>query len=287
MRLSPTLKAALLLVLVTNAVVLTGVAWNRRGEPDAVLTLSEHEVLATSNDILPDEENSGATLRLNWAVNPPRAQDEELYAYLPYSWSEAAWLDRDKLATLGFDVSFPPASDAASDHYGRMLAREALLVLELDGPASQAAAAYMRELAERARNCASGTTQDVTPAECRRANLAAHERPLSRLFVVDAGRDARALRQRYPDRTRYAIVRGAVRPRLAGKPQQLYGSVTTLHCEYINVPKQVLARLRPVAQAIDRGRAPPVRVMISPPVMRVTIAFGARAEPWILSADAP
>jgi hypothetical protein len=98
----------------------------------------------------------------------------------------------------------------------------------------------------------------------------------TRLFVVDAGRDARALRQHYPDRTRYAIVRGAVRVRLTGDPQELFGWVATLHCEDINVPRQYLASFGRL-----RGYSRPAASV------RVTVAFGARHEPWIQSVTAP
>ena len=48
--------------------------------------------------------------------------------------------------------------------------------------------------------------------EAARHQLKHEQGEASRLFIVDAGLDLAALRQRYPERQRYAIVKGRVRP---------------------------------------------------------------------------
>ena len=84
---------AVALVIVSNLVVLIGVARNRSGEPEATVRLTERELGFLHHD----PESSGMILgfRLN--------RDDE-----------ADWLDRAKLETLGFDCSLPvtPRNDA-------------------------------------------------------------------------------------------------------------------------------------------------------------------------------
>ncbi|MBI4585544.1 MAG: DUF4824 family protein [Planctomycetes bacterium] len=89
------------------------------------------------------------------------------------------WLDAAKLAELGFDCGMPVSSPEARDHYAAMPSVPVFLVLEYEGE--------------------SGKSGD----ERRKSE--------TRLQVVDAGRDAPGLRERYPDLSRHIITRGLVR----------------------------------------------------------------------------
>jgi len=91
-----------------------------------------------------------------------------------------AWLEEKKLAELGFDCTIPVTSPIARQHYNSLSAAPVLLVLEYEGDAWRQAQAQRK------------TT--------------------TRLFVVDAGREARPLRERYPDTSRHILARGLVRP---------------------------------------------------------------------------
>ena len=84
--------------------------------------------------------------------------------------------------------------------------------------------------------------------------------------------DQTALRQRYPDRTHYAIVHGNVRPYLMsdGTSTKLYGVVTAVSCETINVPLQF------------RGTVP----YENKHPFNLKVAFGSHLEPWIVSGHA-
>src|SRR6185295_3092879 len=69
-------------------------------------------------------------------------------------------------------------------------------------------------------------------------SLAFERERSSRLFLVDAGLDYDSLRARYPDRSRYAIVRGKVRVDswMVKNTGSLNGSVSGLSVSALNVP---------------------------------------------------
>ena len=77
------------LILLSNAVALVGVWYNRSGEPLAQLQLSERELNVAADALLDGQENSVLRLRLSW-----RHAGEG---------SSLSWLDTAKLHELGFD----------------------------------------------------------------------------------------------------------------------------------------------------------------------------------------
>jgi hypothetical protein len=249
-----TLVAGLALIVGTNAVVLAGIAYNRSGEPMALLRLSERELRAPGSWGF-ESENSGLALGLVWRV----ASGEENDHGFGWYGSRVTWLDRRKLVELGFDVSVPAQHPDADRHYERQLPREALIVMELDGPAYQVALKRAEERAARPK----ATRDDQT-------RLASERDQYSRLFLVDAGHHYDALRARYPDKSRYAIVRGKVSVRhwTTRNAADLHGGVSELSVSALNVPVE----LREVL-----GR--------SSGAYTATVAFGQRLEPWFTAAQ--
>ena len=165
-----------------------------------------------------------------------------------------AWLDATKLAELGFDCTVPVSSPNAKEHYTSMPSVPVYLVLEYEGEAWRQA--------------------------CR------DREPKTRLFVVDAGRDARRLRDKFADTKRYVITRGVVRlsyqerdngnrlatPRLQGRIQSVLPS-------QIFVPQPYGRRLEGFRH---RGRGP--RTPEPPegePRFAVTVSWGSNYEPWV------
>ena len=266
-----TLLAGLALLAATNAVVLGGVAYNRSGEPESVLRLSQRELAVPFTWGLA-RDNSGISLRLKWRVAGSPS--------VGYS-RAAPWLDRAKLRDLGFDLSLP----AGGERYADRLPREVLLVLELDGAAYRAALAGAEERVAQAQSRLAANPADRSlkfAADNAARQLALERDGESRLFVIDAGRDISALRRRYPDRARYAIVRGQVRvesmPSRGGSAP--VGYVSELSVPEVNVP----ARDRGLFSA-PRARFP---VRDAKPGVRyeLTLAFGKRLEPWLVDARA-
>ena len=288
------IAAGALVLALTNAVVLVGVASNRRQPPDSVLTLTERELGPQWSWMWREGENSGLSLRLQYRVssgwNSKLAEIGESETFLPYrNFGPVAWLDRDKLAALGFDVSTPPTFADGDTHYDRMLGRDVLLVLELDGPVRARALQAARDLlAHREREIADNPERQGNAQRLQSAQqaLQREEHEASRLFIVDAGLDQTTLRQRYPDRTHYAIVHGNIRPYVMrdGTSAKLYGDVTAVRCESINVPLQYRAAVpldhttKPIAMGLARAE--------TKHPFSMQVAFGSHLEPWIVSAHA-
>ena len=266
--------AAIALVVSVNALVLVRVAANRRGEPDASLTLTERELPIAY--VSPNSESSGVSLRFNVEHFVPWSSagscgDREL--------DPLAWLDGEKLAALGFRVSVPNSWEEADILIQRQLPREAFAVLELGGRAWER---YRERLAER-YSLSAQEVCDAKPAPAPNvSDRTDAERALrfgSRLFVVDVGNDPSALRRQYPDRNSYLIAPAKVHVFLsrhcASLSSTVRGSVSLLIDE-VNVPRRLQAKLpsveRPASYGWGGERAPRYEVVL---------ASGKNHEPWI------
>ena len=271
-----TIVIGVALILAVNAIALGGVAYNRSGKPDSVLRLSQrelHEPAAWQRDT----DSSGITLQIQWRV-PVRLTDDadkgwQQIAYGGYE-RQPDWLDADKLAALGFDTQPPMRSADDTDNYHRQPRREVFLVLELDGPA------YRDSLAQVRRLTAAVTDKD----EIKQAKeaLLKEEQQNARLFAIDAGVDAEALRAKYPDRARYAIVRGTIRPRWSRERTEptLSASIEQLSVEAINVPRALQPVFQNAAGEVVYANDDAKRAKFE-----AVVAFGKRQEPWIIGAD--
>ena len=167
------------------------------------------------------------------------------------------WLDDQKLTELGFDCAIPVTNAIARQHYGSMSAAPVFLVLEYQG------AAWRQAQAQR--------------------------KTRTRLFVVDAGRDARSLRERYPDPTRHIVARGLVRPYLQDREgsddtpltvPRLRGWVQTILPGQIFAPRPHSRLLAPFRSNDLSGREEEERE----PRFAVTVTWGANYEPWVTAA---
>lgn len=157
MKLTPirTLVAGAALIVLANAVALTGVYLNRSGEPEARITLSQRE-LGSPWGWQAMRDNSGMVLGLNWRVNDGSAAE---YSYGGYGYHDGTpeWLDEPHMKVLGFEGDAIEKDAAARRRFERQLPREVLLVLELAGPAWEQALqraranADSKEFTEKAR----------------------------------------------------------------------------------------------------------------------------------------
>ena len=254
---------ALLVIVLTNAVALGGAWWNRSGEAESRLELSQRELRVPYRGI--DRESSGLSLSLAWRVGAALDADDSFL-----EWQDGRsprWLDRAKMESLGFDL---PDDSASVRRKAPELARDVLLVLELDGEAFRRALERARQ-----RRAAEELKLAVLPESKEKENrrksldneLAREENESSRLFVIDAGLDSAALRRKYPDRARYAIVQGQIRPMWRGREgDPVRGYVSSLSVGAINVPHALRAL---VPANGDRTK------------FSATVAFGRRLEPWI------
>lgn len=283
------LIAGLALIGLVNAVILASVAWNRQPPAQSQLLLSERELGSTHTYWRKD--NSSLALRLDYRW-PSQADNQQ------YGLSISA----EKMAALGFQVP-AQVSEAAVSRYRRQLDREALLVLELDGPA------YQREVAlARAAHAAALRLQASVPGSKELQDAAKNagnaleyeEQRASRLLVVDVGADQQALRARYPDRQRYAIVRGIVEARVGSvvsewtgegqdpRPQSqrvtwlLGGSASTPGLHSLNLPRRWHATFDSLPQQDElSGMDDPA----DQPRFTANVALGRRLEPWFVEVS--
>ena len=166
-----------------------------------------------------------------------------------------AWLNVAKLAELGFDCGVPVSSASARNHYSSMPARPVFLALEFEGDAWQKAGA-------------------PTSAE-------------TRLFVVDAAREAHRLRERYPNRQRYIICRGILRLRFRDHDMQegvslntprIEGWIQGLNPGEVFVPRPQSRVLRALLR-IDSNQ--PDNNPPKEPRFAARVCWGANYEPWV------
>ncbi len=254
-----TLIAGVMLILATQVVVLLGVAYNRSSQRELYLPYDN------------DADNSGLALRLRL---------RGLYAQ-EYGNSDSAgltdWLNKEKLAALGFDLSKLSDIQSGSHSYLKRISRPVFLVFEFNGPAYQQALEKAQVRLSRA--IALGASNNGL-AEARRA-LAIESYSASRLFLIDAGLDAQALRKQYEDTTRYLIIPGRIAPLSnESRPRLLTGRVSEVATETINVPAAFRTILEPIRQQIKGQRYEERENGTFG--FNVTVAFGQRFEPWIV-----
>ena len=260
------------LILAVNAIVLGGVVYNRSGEPETRLSLSERE-LRSPYGRFNRSENSGVELALQWRVPVDPGQHEPAYGYGYESWGGVpVWLDRAKLVSLGFGTL--PEKRGSGDGYRLPQSKEVLLVLELDGAAARQTLGYARQkLAdeERLRVANPGNNEFERRTKTAREALQREERENSRLFAVDAGLDLAALRAQYADRSRFLIARGFVRPQFVARNKQesVYGHISALSVSRINVPVEYQPALQQDGVSNDKMR------------FNATVNWGRRLEPWL------
>ncbi len=273
-----TLGLGIGLIVLTNAVALVGVWWNRAAPPDSTLTLSERE-LGLPWHSLRNQENSGLALSLRWRV--ATHADDEFNTSFTYNSGSPAWLDAAKMEALGFTTGAID-SDAGRRRYLRQLPRAAVLVMELNGPAAQAALDKARTDAARHAAAAAvnaDSKQFAERAKRAQGDLDREEHANSRLFVIDAGGDAEQLRQKYPDRTRYVLLRGIVRPGLndrAGGKTQPGGHISRITNGTIHVPHALRAPLESLRATGEPGGGDR---------FGATLRVGRRLEPWIVDTQ--
>ena len=233
-------------------------AYNRSAAPDSQLLLTEREFGNTYN-VLNSRENSGLSLRLKWRLD---------------SLELGHWLTVEKLRELGF-----PLGDAAqnwTEQLARQRTRELWMVLELEGPTHARVLARARAAlteAEQALRDSPGSSELQSSRDYQRSEFEEERDQASRLHVMDAGLDAVELRRRYPDRQRYAVVAGRLKPYFYANTSgsSTFGARVDLAVEQINVPLAWRDAFQGWEAATGSTRA--------------MVAFGQRQEPWIVSAE--
>ncbi len=251
------LVAGLVLIALANAVVLAGVAWNRRGEPEATITLTERE-LQIPWGAINDEDDTGLDLQLEWNAR----------------WHAGNGSPEGLPLTTLRELEFEPRVDRKEPP------RTAWVVMEMDGEAWRRWIAKRRRQVEEERR--KEPDSDCPPGSDLEQMLVSG----SRLVVVDAGRDRHTLRRRYPDRSRFLVVPGTVHVSEL-RPGVFHGLVSELRVESIHVPLSLRPLLDELVtvERVRRETSNPVYPLPHPPRYHATVAFGRRGEPWLVRVE--
>lgn len=269
--------AAVLLLVLTNVAVLTGVAYNRAGEPVASLDLTERElsVRKTYSDI---DENSGTALTINWRNLD---SDEDLdNAYRQYN--TPAWLNEKKLLELGFDIEGLKNARSENQYNFDAATADVILVLEYQGNSYKQAI----EIAERQLARLSAKKNQLNKEEFdekvkwNQEKLDELKVSETRLYVIDAGLDQQTLVRQYEGRTNTLFARGEISVNLADK--LLTGHIRELYIPEVHVPLPYSGQLSVLTK--DRAYSEYGEKAI-PPRYQVRLNIGKRLEPWIDSVS--
>lgn len=269
------------LILIANAIALLGVASNRSGKPEALIELTERELTlpCRSND-----ENSGLALHLDWRIVQENHDDiYPIYSHWGH-WGSPVWFNAQKLTELGFvidDVTCPEEYSKRKEP----LPKDAFIMLEYDEESYQKALQRAEMVLKKAEDALKTNEEDKDLQDRfkkAKTNLEEERTSESRLFAIDAGLDAGKLRQRYPDRSKFIVMRGIVELECPSdkNEKEVVGRIADIRIDRINVPlthrklfDSILAQNKPDECAPKRFR------------YKVEVAYGSRFEPWIQRID--
>ena len=266
------LAAGIALILLTNVIVIGGALYNRSGEPDAVLVLSERELSLRSWD---RKENSGLSLILNWRGNYYDAQ---------------TWLGPEKLRELGYKLIDSDDRHAISKYVSKQLPRAAWVVLEFDGASYQAAIQEAQDRYQEEQRLLPDDEDSKTQKfrlEDAEQNLEWIKQSSSRLYAIDAGLDPVQLRQRYPDRSHYIVTSGIVKLSYdydENTRERLRGYISDINVNSIHIPLEHRAVFDSLPETKYRKRGP-YHQRVFEPRYQVELAYGRRYEPWIVRVE--
>lgn len=271
------LIAGAVLILLSNTVALSGVYYNRSGQADSTVTLTERE-LGVPYAWRINKENSGLSLRLIWNVAKRDDGDE-----FTYRSNFPDWLDANKLAELGFDVEGEKLKHNIRRLYRRILPREAYLVLEFDGDTYQS---VLKRAQKRVRDSQRLVNRNIDKKEFIRKLKNAETRLKrltesdTRLYVIDANLDQQALRNKYSDRSKYIIAKGTTRMWLGygnkNRDPDIGGYIGGLSVARINISQKHRAGI----EALLDDKKSRHRIEF-PPRYAVKVSWGKRLEPWV------
>lgn len=266
------------ILIFVNIIVLTGVAHNRSGTPDAMVVLTERELGIPYHS---NKENSGMSLQLKWRVLGKERDDTYYYGYYGRT---PEWFDVNKLKEVGFREEETIINPYPYRKHKKPVSKEILVVLEYDGALYQKAVARAEALFEKATTeFESMKTDKIREGNLKTARdrLKGERTTESRLFAIDAGRDPETLRAKYPDTSRFIITPAVVRVQYTYEKKKRipYGYISRLSVESINVP----LKIRNMFETVLKRDKIKVAAKLRPPRYKVKLAYGQRYEPWIES----
>ncbi len=278
------LHIAIAIIMLTNVIVLLGVAYNRSGKSESTLNLTERELPIKYIS----KENSGLFLNLNWNTS-----GQKLNGSIS---SKTHWLNKSKLEQLGFDTSYPLDSKKSWKQYYRQLPKKAFIVLEYEGASWKEWQRIVKEeiksLQEKLKK--EKKKNSISYQKSRIKNLIWDLNHKSRLFAIDAGANPFNLREKYPNQSQYLIVPGAIKiqklnysefnseGKKISKPY-ISGYIKELSIIDIYVPSDQKAVLRTLPKRVSKYASKQDEILKGKPRYKVQLSLGKRFEPWIQS----
>lgn len=269
--------AGVLLLVLTNAVVLAGVAYNRAGTPVSTIELTERELPIWYSYSTADE-NSGMALDIAWE----QLDLDEDPEYLSKAGIKPVWPDDAKLVELGFEIDKLESDRERYQNRIYDLEQEVILVLEYDGVAYHQALQIAENKAARLRSEAEINPDDTKLADEREAfekRLIRMKQAQSRLYVIDGGRDRQALMNAYAGQDNIMFVKGRIG--LIWNDDEIEGRLQRLSIEQIHVPLPFSKLLSEFTVKQERYDSYGTREQA--PRYKVQLNIGKRLEPWIES----
>lgn len=258
------LIAGLSILIVTNLVVLSGVAYNRMGEISTQLALTERE-LSLYDFSSASDENSGMSLSIQWRV--PTEADDSYYGFS----ARDLTLSKDELVALGFN-----RIDSVNNPW--VESRELYWAFEFDGALHKAEIekADVRYQTAMAKHKEQPSDENRRKKNQMSDNLEKEKRTNSRLFFIEAGVDHESMRAKYEGQKNVLIVKGVSKPYYNSHDMAYHLTLRHLSVDKIMVP---LEHVEVFSGLESRNRRD-----INLPRYVVDMKWGARLEPWIVGA---
>lgn len=264
--------AGFALVILTNIIILSAVALNRSTEQKREILLTERELGMPYRS---HKENSGLSLSLVWRTLDENQANSRFYAYRR---SSPSWFDIQKLRELGFNITDDHLeADSDTTHYKEPVPKEVFIVLEYEGELYEASLKRAQRHLEKEEELLRLSSENkklrenVKEAQNR---LKQERTTASRLFAIDAGNNPEALRKKYDDQAQFIITKGLVKPKYHYKNKKVMGHIQSLSISSIYVPLKY-------RQLLDIGSEKSLGK--DDPHYKVSLAYGSRYEPWIVT----
>jgi len=256
------LLIGLTILIGTNIVALSGVAYNRVGDATTQLMLTERELSLPYNSSF-QKENSGISLAINWRT--PSGENESFYRYN----SRDIKISKHELLALGFNQI------DVKDNYWQE-SKELYWAFEFNGALHKA---EIEKSAEKYQT-ALATFQE-SPNDTNRRNKTEYNKSLarektsnSRLFFIEASADYESLAAKFSYQKNILIVKGLAKPYYNRKDKYYNLKLKHLSVRNVMIPLEYTAVLYNL-KSLDRGD-------VTPPRYVVDINWGSRLEPWIV-----
>lgn len=251
----------LMIILGSNAVVLSRVALNRTGEITSQLTLTERELSLPRSYGL-EKENSGITLSINWRT-PSEGQSSGYNA-------KSVELSKEGLFSLGFE-NF----DRKSSHWSEAV--EMYWALEFDGDL------YKAELAKAAvehKNALLAKKDDLNDETKRlekraKTNLAKERKTRTRLIFIEASASYNALTAKFSTKSNILIVKGLAKAYFNSQSDSYQLHLDALSAPNVMVPLEYTDTFSGLKRRDWKD--------IKAPRYALNIQWGESLEPWVTS----